>query len=366
MSYGPIDPASLQGDALTRWYLRSPDDIEQERQAAATQRYQQFFGGYPGGDPEPGFDQQPGTPAQDVDPGFSRGFDTATTDIDPRFSWVPVGANRWRSVSTAFDQAPPAPAMDGSDLQDGSILYDPKVDVEGGDPRIAAGNTDAAWGQKLAVSQPMQPPKPPLPDPARTDVFQTGADGKLHPIPGWHTTGPFDFGAWSHNIRWGGVAKDLGDIAGGALGFLTGGAGWTGDLISELGPEVESAITDGIAESPAAKAALEAIHGHHPLPKFMGGPAKQVLVQLPKSVHDTLHQGLAKALREAGFPRVGGRGGRTLDWAEHFRTNPGSRKDAFDILRRVTRDFDQAHGTDISPRLPDAPNAANPGASPPS
>ncbi len=34
MAYGQIDPARLDGDALTRWYLRSPADIEEERQAA--------------------------------------------------------------------------------------------------------------------------------------------------------------------------------------------------------------------------------------------------------------------------------------------------------------------------------------------
>jgi hypothetical protein len=44
MAYGQIDPARLDGDALTRWYLRSPADIEEERQAAAAQRYDNFFG----------------------------------------------------------------------------------------------------------------------------------------------------------------------------------------------------------------------------------------------------------------------------------------------------------------------------------
>jgi hypothetical protein len=33
MAYSQVDPARLQGDALTRWYLRSPADIEQEQQA---------------------------------------------------------------------------------------------------------------------------------------------------------------------------------------------------------------------------------------------------------------------------------------------------------------------------------------------
>ena len=46
-------------------------------------------------------------------------------------------------------------------------------------------------------------------DPHQTDVFRSGPDGKLHPIPGWRTTGPFDHQAWSYNIDWGGVGDDL-------------------------------------------------------------------------------------------------------------------------------------------------------------
>ena len=45
MPDSPIDPSSLQGDALTRWYQRSPWQIEKGRQAAAEQRYDAFFGG---------------------------------------------------------------------------------------------------------------------------------------------------------------------------------------------------------------------------------------------------------------------------------------------------------------------------------
>jgi len=45
MSESWTDPASLEGDALTQWYQRSPADIEQERQAAAARRYQDFFYG---------------------------------------------------------------------------------------------------------------------------------------------------------------------------------------------------------------------------------------------------------------------------------------------------------------------------------
>lgn len=43
MPNGSVDPDSLGGDALDRWYRRTPDEIEQERLAAAQQRYDQFF-----------------------------------------------------------------------------------------------------------------------------------------------------------------------------------------------------------------------------------------------------------------------------------------------------------------------------------
>lgn len=47
-----IDPARLEGEALRRWYRRSPDEIEQERQASQAQRYQAFFGAEPSGSGE--------------------------------------------------------------------------------------------------------------------------------------------------------------------------------------------------------------------------------------------------------------------------------------------------------------------------
>jgi hypothetical protein len=64
MAYGQIDPARLDGDALTRWYLRSPADIENERQAAAARRYADFFG-------------EPGQPETEQD---STQFDQSSTD----------------------------------------------------------------------------------------------------------------------------------------------------------------------------------------------------------------------------------------------------------------------------------------------
>jgi hypothetical protein len=43
MAYGQIDPARLEGDALRRWYLRSPADIEEERRRKASRVYDAFF-----------------------------------------------------------------------------------------------------------------------------------------------------------------------------------------------------------------------------------------------------------------------------------------------------------------------------------
>lgn len=38
-----VDPLRLQGEALRRWYIRSPGELEQERQARYDQRYREFF-----------------------------------------------------------------------------------------------------------------------------------------------------------------------------------------------------------------------------------------------------------------------------------------------------------------------------------
>jgi len=40
-----IDPSRLEGDALARWYRRSPQEIARERADRATQRYDAYFGG---------------------------------------------------------------------------------------------------------------------------------------------------------------------------------------------------------------------------------------------------------------------------------------------------------------------------------
>jgi len=220
-----------------------------------------------------------------------------------------------------------------------------------------------AASHRLRVRSPRRRSGPPPIDPSKTPVFQTGPDGKLHPIPGWHTTGPFDFGVWSHNIDWGGVAKDLGNIAIGAASFMRG-PGLGRDLLSALGPKAETAVADGIAEAPAVKAA-KAFHSHHPHPRYMGGADNQERVLVEDALHHELHSVLGRAHREAGFPPVGGRTGSKIMWDEHFRLNPGSYDEAMEILRRVSREFDQARGTDISSKLGPAPSPPPAGTPPP-
>lgn len=43
MANGQVDPASLEGEALLRWYRRTPQEIEEERRRAATEAYNRFF-----------------------------------------------------------------------------------------------------------------------------------------------------------------------------------------------------------------------------------------------------------------------------------------------------------------------------------
>jgi hypothetical protein len=40
-----VDPSHLSGEGLRQWYMRTPAEIERERQAFAFQRYQDFFAG---------------------------------------------------------------------------------------------------------------------------------------------------------------------------------------------------------------------------------------------------------------------------------------------------------------------------------
>ncbi len=109
MAYGQIDPARLKGGDLTQWYLRSPDDVEQERQDAAAQRYQDFFGDNRDVAPDPTVDDGFQTADPESEPVSGAYADRPTQDGDPGFTWVSDGPNKFRSVPTSSDQGGPSP-----------------------------------------------------------------------------------------------------------------------------------------------------------------------------------------------------------------------------------------------------------------
>lgn len=151
MADGSMDVGSLEGDELTRWYLRSPAEIEQERQAAAAKRYQDFFYGPSGTDPDPGFARELPAADHDVDPGFARSLWSTSQDIDPGFTWVQVGPNRFRSVRPTNDDQPAGP------LSLARMSYSDAASV--GDVSGAVGYQDAR-AQDAPVSQPDLTPRP--------------------------------------------------------------------------------------------------------------------------------------------------------------------------------------------------------------
>ena len=90
------------------------------------------------------------------------------------------------------------------------------------------------------------------------------------------------------------------------------------------------------------EAAKEAERLHHTWPKYLGGPFKQKLEALPKSIHDAYHSGLDKIL-----PRK---------WSTKFYENLSSEElaVAYKKLSEYTRAFDAKYGT----KLYDAMKAA--------
>lgn len=365
MAWREVNPAELEGDALRRWYLRSSEEIERRRQAKAGAEHVAFFGNPP---------QSP--QKAHAAPGRA-GARLAGTDVEPGFAWRPVGPGRWRREEVSDPEhgwrpVPlPSPVLGREDEWSRPVPPPSIPPPPGGSRPVPLAPiyplTSTSAGDHRTPAQPVRsvsyrPDQPAAPgraseqgaaarpqrhgiwiagrqpgelDPSRTDVFRPGPDGKLQPVPGWRTTGPFEFGAWSRMFDWGGVAGDLTDITTGALDFMAGG-GLAGQVVKGLGYKIGPDVVRGI------------IHGHHAWPKFMGGPSKQELARLYQSLHVDFHVNLEAALKQAGFLRVGGRGGGTANWAEYFRLNPAREEEALEILQRVTREFDTKNGTKVS------------------
>jgi hypothetical protein len=102
------------------------------------------------------------------------------------------------------------------------------------------------------------------------------------------------------------------------------------------------------------------VHGHHPLPKFLGGYADQVLSKLNPIVHKEFHSLLKQKLKQAGIPlNVGGRGGSARDWAMYMNANPGAQKAALNAVLDASRAIDKKYGTTITQKVWENIIAAN-------
>jgi hypothetical protein len=269
-----------------------------------------------------------------------------------------AGDPQFIPVADSFGAAPVAESGQSESsspfnaVQDGAI-QDPNHSIVGPSPDPSTGD-DAArpsaplvtpvsyQAVPLALRSATGPTStaPPRIDPSQTDVFQRGPDGKLQPIPGWHTTGPFDFDTWSHDINWGGVGRDLSEIANGALAF------------TDLGVTAPEFLTSlGLDDAFLAKGVKGFIDRHHADPKFMGGRPEQDTVELIQSFHRMFHQRLSAALKQAQLLPVGGVKGKGVAWGELFKNSTAARDKAIEVLRRVSRDFDIERGTSILPAL---------------
>jgi hypothetical protein len=336
MPQSPADFARPQDDARRRWYLRWLQEIDRG-QRTSTPPSGGLFGDLHPSKVDPGF--SPVTSFQDVDPGFGRSLDQSGADIDPGFS-VPGGSRR--SLPPTIPMRGPGVSLShslGASSASKQSAPNPPAPVR---PKHPGMRLDEAFRTLLTGPPPLEPAnrqssgQAARPNPEQTNVFRRGPDGKLHPIPGWHTTGPDDFGAWSHNIDWEGVGADLTDVSSAALDTMT---------------------ASGLLESLGLRSVLEGarkglIHRHHVDPKVIGGRLEQETVDLIRSFHTKFHQRLNTALQQAGLhPTSGGRTGSADVWRDLFRDKPHARDRAIEILRRETQKFDTEHGTSILPYL---------------
>jgi RHS repeat-associated protein len=149
---------------------------------------------------------------------------------------------------------------------------------------------------------------------------------------------------------WGDGCYTLGEAGRDALYGVAGGAA-IGAAFKGAGAAVK-AFTGG-AGAATAQAITKAIsgHGHHPIAKFLGGSANQVLTRLPQALHTGkggFHSQLNAALRSRFGMVGGGVGGSRNAWATYFAANPGSQREALDILLDVSRNFDVVNGTSVT------------------
>jgi len=126
-----VDPSHLSGEDLRQWYMRTPAEIERERQAFAVQRYQDFFAGL----------RPPVSPEEFSDEPFSRERETYAplTNETPPFRGVigdpgrvPEGSNPRRVMRLLPSDGPWNPTSEeevfldtsGARPDDGQWLFE--------------------------------------------------------------------------------------------------------------------------------------------------------------------------------------------------------------------------------------------------
>jgi hypothetical protein len=112
MAFGQIDPARLDGEELKQWYLRSPADIEAERQQAADRAHDAFF-------------FAPGDRRSDDGQEAASSRAASSEDLasnDEALVWREIGRNRFRS-ERAPDLAMSSSNAGLSGLQPGAATF---------------------------------------------------------------------------------------------------------------------------------------------------------------------------------------------------------------------------------------------------
>ncbi len=83
--------------------------------------------------------------------------------------------------------------------------------------------------------------------------------------------------------------------------------------------------------------------GHHGIPKFLGGDEEQEMYGVESALHTgqgSFHEILRQALKDEGFPPVGGTEGSILKWEQFFEERPGAQTKAFQVLYDVAKNYD--------------------------
>lgn len=158
MVYSQLDPARLHGAELTRWYLRSPADIERERQEATDQKYKDFF-----------------APATTSPFATDRSQVANSGDVEnePSTLWFASGPNRWSNQAATPNAFRPNEALAANGSPGTALGAGARARPVGGDPICRAchggGVPPLPPGgifsfRDIPPSSPSSPSKPPEPD----------------------------------------------------------------------------------------------------------------------------------------------------------------------------------------------------------